>query len=72
MTRSLLNDLAPLRSSDRRKLRQRIIETYGVSSEIGDVLVPEGLMSQKISTYTGERGVSGFNCAMCLIVGKKE
>ncbi|KIM52296.1 hypothetical protein SCLCIDRAFT_18213 [Scleroderma citrinum Foug A] len=55
---SNLKTSAPLRSSDRRKLKQRIIETYGVSSEIGDILVPEGLMSQKILTYTNERGVA--------------
>ncbi|KAI5985374.1 hypothetical protein EDD15DRAFT_2476550, partial [Pisolithus albus] len=36
---------APLRSSDRRKLKQRVIATYNISPEIGDVLVPEGLMS---------------------------
>ncbi|KAL4071554.1 hypothetical protein V8B97DRAFT_2042362 [Scleroderma yunnanense] len=61
MFKKPLSDLktsAPLRSSDRRKLRQRVIETYGVSAEIGDILVPEGLMSQKISTYTKERGVA--------------
>ncbi|KAG8215235.1 hypothetical protein J3R82DRAFT_8781 [Butyriboletus roseoflavus] len=48
---------APLRSSDRRKLKQRVIQTYGISPELGDLLVPNGLMSQKVVTYTNDRGV---------------
>ncbi|KAF8556756.1 hypothetical protein OG21DRAFT_1495293 [Imleria badia] len=42
---------APLRSSDRRKLKQRVIQAYGISPELGDLLVPDGLMSQKVATY---------------------
>ncbi|KAH7882166.1 hypothetical protein F5I97DRAFT_1931887 [Phlebopus sp. FC_14] len=49
--------LAPLRSSDRRKLKQRVVQTFAVSSEIGEVLVPDGLMSQKFQTYLNEPGV---------------
>ena len=50
--------IAPLRTSDRRKLKQRIVQEYGVSPELGDLLVPDGLMSQKIVTYTNIPGVS--------------
>jgi hypothetical protein len=49
---------APLRTSDRRKLRQRVVQTYGVSPELGDLLVPDGLMAQKVATYTNDPGVS--------------
>ncbi|KIJ61221.1 hypothetical protein HYDPIDRAFT_177119 [Hydnomerulius pinastri MD-312] len=48
---------APLRSSDRRKLKQRVVQAFGVSPEDGDLLVPDGLMSQKIVTYSDEPGV---------------
>ncbi|KAF8438578.1 eukaryotic translation initiation factor SUI1 family protein [Boletus edulis BED1] len=48
---------APLRSSDRRKLKQRVVQVYGISPELGDLLVPEGLMSQKVATYTNDPGV---------------
>jgi hypothetical protein len=50
--------IAPLRTSDRRKLRQRVVQTYGVSPELGDLLVPDGLMAQKVATYTNDPGVS--------------
>lgn len=49
---------APLRSSDRRKLKQRVIQAYGISPELGDLLVPDGLMSQKVATYANDPGVS--------------
>lgn len=52
-----LKTSAPLRSSDRRKLKQRIISTFSISSEEGDVLVPEGLLSIKFSTHLDEPGV---------------
>lgn len=53
--------IAPLRSSDRRKLKQRILQAYPVlPSEEGDVLVPDGLQSQKFSTHLEEPGVSAF------------
>ncbi|KIN93949.1 hypothetical protein M404DRAFT_1008652 [Pisolithus tinctorius Marx 270] len=55
---SNLKTSAPLRSSDRRKLRQRVIAAYNVSPEIGDVLVPEGLLSQKFTTNMNEQGVA--------------
>ena len=56
--RSAGRSIAPLRTSDRRKLKQRIVQEYGVSPELGDLLVPDGLMSQKIVTYTNIPGVS--------------
>ncbi|KAI6038940.1 hypothetical protein EDC04DRAFT_2690678, partial [Pisolithus marmoratus] len=41
---SNLKTTAPLRGSDRRKLKQRVIVVYNVSPEIGDILVPEKLI----------------------------
>lgn len=58
---STLLSLAPLRGSDRRKLRQRVISEFGVSNEVGDILVPEGIQSQKFSTHLNEPGVSRPN-----------
>lgn len=50
--------LAPLRSSERRKLRARIAERFQLAPDIADNLVPDGLLSQKFSAYNGEPGVS--------------
>ncbi|KAH0833987.1 hypothetical protein J3R83DRAFT_11221 [Lanmaoa asiatica] len=44
-------------SSDRRKLKQRVVQAYGIPPELGDLLVPDGLMSQKVATYTDDPGV---------------
>lgn len=49
--------LAPLKNSDRRKLKQRVVDVYSLPSELGDILVPEGLLSQKFSTHVNEHGV---------------
>ncbi|KAI5984778.1 hypothetical protein EDC04DRAFT_2831662, partial [Pisolithus marmoratus] len=49
---SNLKTSAPFRGSDRRKLKQRVIVAYNVSPEIGDILVPERLISQKFATNT--------------------
>ncbi|KAF8064203.1 eukaryotic translation initiation factor SUI1 family protein [Lyophyllum atratum] len=49
---------APLRSSDRRKLKQRVVTAFGVSSEDGDLLVPDGIQSVKFSTHLEEPGVA--------------
>ena len=71
--------IAPLRTSDRRKLRQRVVQTYGVSSELGDLLVPDGLMSQKVATYADDPGVSihvtsrlkrTHRCSSCARLGR--
>ncbi|KAI0270474.1 hypothetical protein BC834DRAFT_1039235 [Gloeopeniophorella convolvens] len=48
---------APLRSSDRRKLRARIAARFQLAPELAEVLVPDGLQAQKFSTHTGEPGV---------------
>ncbi|KDQ54587.1 hypothetical protein JAAARDRAFT_182095 [Jaapia argillacea MUCL 33604] len=48
---------APLRSSDRRKLKQRVVQTYSLSSEDGELLVPDGLKSLKFSTYAAQPGI---------------
>ncbi|KAI6038681.1 hypothetical protein EDC04DRAFT_3018170 [Pisolithus marmoratus] len=53
---SNLKTTAPLRGSDKRKLKQRVIVVYNVSPEIGDILVPERLISQKFATNTNARG----------------
>ena len=55
---SNLKTSAPLRSSDRRKLKQRIESTFAISSEDGDILVPDGILSLKFSTHLDEPGVS--------------
>lgn len=50
--------LAPLRSSDRRKLKQRALQSFAqIPPEDGDVLVPDGLLSVKFSTHLDEPGV---------------
>lgn len=49
--------VAPLRSSDRRKLKQRIVQDFGLQPNDGDFLVPEGLQSQKFATHVNELGV---------------
>lgn len=48
---------APLRSSERRKLKARTAERFQLTQEIVDTLVPEGLLAQKFSAYNGEPGV---------------
>ncbi|RPD60842.1 eukaryotic translation initiation factor SUI1 family protein [Lentinus tigrinus ALCF2SS1-6] len=53
-----LKTSAPLRSSDRRKLRQRVLQSYlALPPEEGDGLVPDGLQSQKFSTHLDDPGV---------------
>lgn len=54
---SNLKTSAPLRSSDRRKLKQRVVATYGLTGEEGDTLVPDGILSLKFSTHINEPGV---------------
>ncbi|KAI6001735.1 hypothetical protein EDC04DRAFT_2583890, partial [Pisolithus marmoratus] len=60
---------APFHGSDRRKLKQRVIVAYNVSPEIGDILVPEGLMSQKFATNTNEQGMILFLRGMFFVFG---
>lgn len=52
-----LKTYAPLRGSERRKLKQRVIASFAVSSDEGDLLVPEGIQSVKFSTHLNEQGV---------------
>lgn len=54
---SNLKTSAPLRSSDRRKMKQRIVAAFELTQEEGDSLVPEGILSVKFSTYNDESGV---------------
>ena len=49
--------LAPLRTSDRKKLRQRVIQEFSLSPEIGELLVPEGLLSVKYTSHSRVPGV---------------
>ena len=51
---------APLRSSDRKKLRQRVIQAFSLSPEIGELLVPEGLLSVKYTSHSRVPGVREF------------
>ncbi|KAH9856271.1 eukaryotic translation initiation factor SUI1 family protein [Lenzites betulinus] len=54
-----LKTSAPLRSSDRRKLKQRVLQSFpALQLEEGDTLVPDGLQSQKFSTHLDEPGVA--------------
>ncbi|CAA7262134.1 unnamed protein product [Cyclocybe aegerita] len=53
---SNLKTSAPLRSSDRRKLKQRAVSAYQLSSEEGDALIPDGISSVKFSTHVNEPG----------------
>ncbi|KAJ7279119.1 eukaryotic translation initiation factor SUI1 family protein [Mycena rebaudengoi] len=55
---SSLKTSSPLRSSDRRKLKQRVLSAHGLSSEDGDLLVPDGILSVKFSTHLDEPGVA--------------
>ncbi|PPQ94260.1 hypothetical protein CVT25_004917 [Psilocybe cyanescens] len=55
---SNLKTSAPLRSSDRRKLKQRVTTAYNLTPEEGDVLVPDGILSVKFSTHVDEPGVA--------------
>ena len=58
---SNLKTTAPLRSSDRKKLRQRVVAAFKLTPEDGDNLVPEGVLSIKFSSYSDEPGVSHFS-----------
>ncbi|EJD04970.1 uncharacterized protein FOMMEDRAFT_120229 [Fomitiporia mediterranea MF3/22] len=55
---------APLRNSDRKKLKQRVLQDYldparvAEEPELGDLLVPDGLLSVKFTTHSGELGVA--------------
>jgi len=53
-----LKTSAPLRSSDRRKLKQKVCTLFNISQEDGDLLVPDGIESVKFSTHLDEPGVS--------------
>ncbi|KAG1728976.1 uncharacterized protein EDB91DRAFT_1160397 [Suillus paluster] len=53
-----LKTSAPLRSSDRRKLKQRVIQTFSLDPDVGEDLVPEGLMSAKFNTHIDDPGVA--------------
>ncbi|KAI9453599.1 hypothetical protein F5148DRAFT_1277436 [Russula earlei] len=64
---------APLRSSERRKLRARTAERFQLAPEVADSLVPDGLLSQKFSAYNDEPGVlylSGDGNPLWFSVGK--
>ncbi|KAG1725024.1 hypothetical protein EDD22DRAFT_927327 [Suillus occidentalis] len=53
-----LKTSAPLRNSDRRKLKQHIIQTFSLDPDVGEELVPDGLLSVKFKTHTDEPGVA--------------
>ncbi|KAF9007008.1 hypothetical protein BDQ17DRAFT_1423096 [Cyathus striatus] len=53
-----LKTSAPLRGSDRRKLKQRVIAAFNISQEDADLLVPDGILSVKFSTHLNEPGLA--------------
>ncbi|KAJ6526619.1 eukaryotic translation initiation factor SUI1 family protein [Mycena vulgaris] len=55
---STLKTSAPLRSSDRRKLKQRVVAAYSLSPDDGDILVPDGILSVKFNTHLNEPGIA--------------
>ncbi|KAJ2921757.1 hypothetical protein H1R20_g15343, partial [Candolleomyces eurysporus] len=55
---SSLKTSSALRSSDRRKLKQRVTSAFNLSPEDGDLLVPDGIESVKFGTHLEEPGVA--------------
>jgi translation initiation factor 2D len=47
---------APVRSSDRRKLKQQVIDAFALTPEEGNLLVPD-LLVAKFNTHLDEQGV---------------
>lgn len=56
-----LKTSAPIRASDRRKLKQRVVTTFSANPEDGDTLVPDGILTAKFFNYAKEPGVSLFS-----------
>jgi translation initiation factor 2D len=54
---SQLKTSAPIRASDRRKFKQRVVSTFSANPEDGDLLVPDGILTAKFFTYAKEPGV---------------
>lgn len=55
-----LKTSAPIRASDRRKLKQRVLSAFSTSPEHGDLLVPDGILTAKFFTHTKQPGVRFF------------
>ncbi|ESK85165.1 eukaryotic translation initiation factor sui1 family protein [Moniliophthora roreri MCA 2997] len=53
-----LKTSSPLRNSDRKKLRNRITESFSIPVEDAGMLVPEGILSVKFSTHLNEQGLA--------------
>ncbi|KAF9449080.1 hypothetical protein P691DRAFT_668180 [Macrolepiota fuliginosa MF-IS2] len=51
-----LKTSAPIRASDRRKLKQRVVSAFSALPEDGDLLVPDGILTAKFLTYAKEPG----------------
>ncbi|KAF9784781.1 hypothetical protein BJ322DRAFT_1109491 [Thelephora terrestris] len=49
---------APLRTSDRKKLRLKVIQEFSLSPEVGELLIPEGLLSVKYTSHSRIPGVA--------------
>ncbi|KAJ6542735.1 eukaryotic translation initiation factor SUI1 family protein [Mycena capillaripes] len=49
---------SPLRSSDRKKLKRRVISSFALSPEDAEVLVPDGILSLKFDTHLNEPGIA--------------
>lgn len=56
-----LKTSAPIRASDRRKLKQRVVSALATSPENGDLLVPDGILMAKFLNYAKEPGVCPFS-----------
>ncbi|KZT25055.1 hypothetical protein NEOLEDRAFT_1134285 [Neolentinus lepideus HHB14362 ss-1] len=53
-----LKTTAPIRSSDRRRLKQGIADKFQLSPEDAELLVPDGLKSVKFKSHQGKPGVA--------------
>ncbi|KIK64969.1 hypothetical protein GYMLUDRAFT_56467 [Collybiopsis luxurians FD-317 M1] len=49
---------SPLRSSDRKKLKNKTISLFNLSSQDADNLIPEGILSIKFTTHLNEPGLA--------------
>jgi hypothetical protein len=50
---------SPLRNSDVKLLRQRVVALFPAAEAAANELVPKGIMSSKFDTHLDESGVSG-------------
>lgn len=51
-------ELTSSRPPDRRKLCQQVVQEFGVDAELAKVLVPDGILTAKVTTHLDLPGVS--------------